>query len=78
LQALHIKPGDKYRIHWPKRRGRLNLHDGPGGTLTAVLEDLETLWSSAIHTHLDIPIKDLKVTSMVSSLYVRSHMYSLK
>ena len=60
------------------RRGRLNLHDGPGGTLTAVLEDLETLWSSAIHTHLDIPIKDLKVTSMVLFLYVRSHMYSLK
>ena len=62
------------------RRGRLNLHDGPGGTLTAVLEDLETLWSSAIHTHLDIPIKDLKIYKallLIPDVYVHNHVKHL-
>lgn len=43
------------------RRGRLNIHDGPGGSLTAVLADLETIWGHVLQEHLEIPIKDLKV-----------------
>lgn len=79
-EALHIKPGDRYQVHWPMRRGRLNLHDGPGGTLTAVLEDIETLWSIAIQTHLDIPIKDLKIYKallLVPDVYVHNHVKHL-
>lgn len=76
-EALHIKPSDKFRIHWPMRRGRLNLHDGQGGTLTAVMEDLETLWSAAIQTYLDIPIKDLKIYKvllLVPDVFVHNHV----
>lgn len=68
MQALYIKPGSGYTLHWPIRRGRLNLHDGPGGTLSSVMADLELIWSNVIQTILDIPIKDLKVRITDSTL----------
>lgn len=37
------------------------MHTGPGGSLSATLADLETIWSHVIQKQLDIPIKDLKV-----------------
>lgn len=40
----------------------MNLHPGPGGSLTAVLADLEVIWSHAIQKYLEIPLKDLKVS----------------
>lgn len=61
MQALYVNPSDSYNIHWPIVRGQLNLHSGPGGSLTAVLTDLEAIWSNVIQKHLDIPLKDLKV-----------------
>uniref|UniRef100_A0A673AEB7 Actin related protein 8 n=1 Tax=Sphaeramia orbicularis TaxID=375764 RepID=A0A673AEB7_9TELE len=60
-EALHVNPSDCYNIHWPVVRGQLNVHSGPGGSLTAVLADLETIWSHIIQKHLEIPLKDLKV-----------------
>lgn len=62
FQALYVNPLDSYNIHWPIRRGQLNLHAGPGGSLTAVLADLEVIWSHAIQKYLEIPLKDLKVS----------------
>lgn len=64
LQALYVNPADSYDLHWPMKHGRLNTHDGPGGTVTAVLADLETIWATAIQKHLDIPLKDLKVKTI--------------
>lgn len=60
-QALYVSPTDCYNIHWPMVRGQLNVHSGPGGSLTAVLADLETIWGHVIQKQLDIPLKDLKV-----------------
>lgn len=62
---MYVKPDAGYSFHWPMRRGRLNLHEGPGGTLSAVMEDIEQLWGSALETFLDIPVKDLKVLTFV-------------
>lgn len=59
-EALLVKPNSGYNIHWPMRRGQLNLHGSVGGSLTAVLNDLESIWSAAISDYLNIPIKDLK------------------
>ncbi|MGH0140671.1 UNVERIFIED_CONTAM: hypothetical protein FKN15_037779 [Acipenser sinensis] len=59
-EALLVNPTDCYNIHWPIRRGQINLHGGPGGTLTAVMADLETIWSYAIQKFLEIPLRDLK------------------
>uniref|UniRef100_A0A8C3AQL3 Actin related protein 8 n=1 Tax=Cyclopterus lumpus TaxID=8103 RepID=A0A8C3AQL3_CYCLU len=60
-EALYVNPSDSYNIHWPIVRGQLNVHAGTGGSLTAVLADLETIWSHVIQKQLEIPLKDLKV-----------------
>ena len=62
FQALYIDPKEPYAVHWPFKKGHLNLHDGPGGSLTAVCADLEVLWAHAIQTILDIPLRDLGVS----------------
>uniref|UniRef100_A0A8C9THJ1 Actin-related protein 8 n=1 Tax=Scleropages formosus TaxID=113540 RepID=A0A8C9THJ1_SCLFO len=59
-EALYVNPADCYSIHWPIRRGQLNVHPRPGGSLTAVLADLEAIWSYSIQKLLEIPLKDLK------------------
>lgn len=70
MQALYVNPSDCYNIHWPIVRGQLNVHPGPGGSLTAVLADLETIWSHVIQKHLEIPLKDLKVGETSSPLHI--------
>lgn len=59
FQALYIDEEDCYDLYWPVVKGRLNVHDGPHGSLTAVLSDLEVLWSEAIQTFLHIQKTDL-------------------
>ncbi|KTG03454.1 hypothetical protein cypCar_00042269 [Cyprinus carpio] len=59
-EALYVNPADCYSIHWPICRGHLNIHSRPGGSLTAALADLETIWSHALQKLLEIPLKDLK------------------
>ncbi|KAG7999659.1 Actin-related protein 8 [Nibea albiflora] len=75
--ALYVNPSDCYNIHWPVVRGQLNVHAGPGGSLTAVLADLETIWSHVIQKQLDIPLKDLKYYRcilLVPDIYNRQHV----
>jgi len=43
------------------RRGSLNIHSGPGGSVSAVLQDLEDIWTTVLSTHLNIPRADIKV-----------------
>ncbi|XP_054640260.1 actin-related protein 8 isoform X3 [Dunckerocampus dactyliophorus] len=79
-EALYVKPTDCYDIHWPVLRGQLNVHAGPGGSLTAVLADLETIWSHVIQKHLEIPLKDLKYYRcilLVPDIYNRQHVKEL-
>ena len=61
VKALMVEQNKDYNLHWPMRRGHLNVHDGPCGTLTSVLADLELIWGHALQNMLDIPLKDLKV-----------------
>ncbi|XP_069506089.1 actin-related protein 8-like [Ambystoma mexicanum] len=79
-EALHVNPTDCYNIHYPIRRGELNLHAGSGGSLTAVLADLETIWSHVIQKCLEIPLKDLKYYRcilLVPDIYNRQHVKEL-
>ncbi|XP_077433125.1 actin-related protein 8 [Vanacampus margaritifer] len=79
-EALYVKPTDCYNIHWPLVRGQLNVHAGPGGSLTAVLADLETIWSHVIQKNLEIPLKDLKYYRcilLVPDIYNRQHAKEL-
>uniref|UniRef100_A0A3Q1CT58 Actin-related protein 8 n=1 Tax=Amphiprion ocellaris TaxID=80972 RepID=A0A3Q1CT58_AMPOC len=76
-EAVFVNPSDCYNVHWPMVRGQLNLHTGPGGSLTAVLADLETIWSHVIQKHLEIPLKDLKYYRcilLVPNIYNRQHI----
>ncbi|NXW96826.1 ARP8 protein, partial [Larus smithsonianus] len=79
-EALYVNPLDSYNIHWPIRRGQLNLHTGPGGSLTAVLADLEVIWSQAIQKYLEIPLKDLKYYRcilLIPDIYNKQHVKEL-
>ncbi|NXN11595.1 ARP8 protein, partial [Indicator maculatus] len=79
-EALYVNPLDSYNIHWPIRRGQLNLHTGPGGSLTAVLADLEVIWSHAIQKYLEIPLKDLKYYRcilLIPDIYNKQHVKEL-
>ncbi|XP_006631111.2 actin-related protein 8 [Lepisosteus oculatus] len=79
-EALYVNPTDCYNIHWPVCRGQLNVHSGPSGSLTAVLADLETIWSHAIQKFLEIPLKDLKYYRcilLIPDIYNRQHVKEL-
>ncbi|XP_024149192.1 actin-related protein 8 isoform X1 [Oryzias melastigma] len=76
-EALCVNPSDCYNIHWPIVRGQFNIHSGPGGSMTAVLADLEAIWSQIIQKHLEIPLKDLKYYRcilLVPTIYNRQHI----
>ncbi|KPP64929.1 hypothetical protein Z043_116681 [Scleropages formosus] len=79
-EALYVNPADCYSIHWPIRRGQLNVHPRPGGSLAAVLADLEAIWSYSIQKLLEIPLKDLKYYRcilLVPDIYNRQHVKEL-
>lgn len=79
-EALYINPHDNYELTWPMRRGHLNVHDGPGGTLTSVLADIETIWGTVLESMLDIPLKDLRIYKailMIPDVYVHKHIKEL-
>ena len=61
FQVLYLNPGQDFNIHFPYQRGDLYVHSGPGGSLTAVLANLETIWTWAIRHRLEIPLRDLRV-----------------
>ena len=61
LQVLYVHPPDHFNVHFPFRRGDLNIHSGVGGSLSSVLADLEAIWGHCIEKLLEIPRSDLKV-----------------
>ncbi|XP_078660882.1 actin-related protein 8-like isoform X7 [Branchiostoma floridae x Branchiostoma belcheri] len=79
-EVLYLHPSESYNIHWPMSCGQLHLHSGTGGSLTAVLADLETIWTTAIEKFLEIPVKDLKhyrCILLVPDIYNRQHIKEL-
>ncbi|XP_072277039.1 actin-related protein 8 [Pyxicephalus adspersus] len=76
-EAFFANPADGYNIHFPIRRGQLNVHSGPGGSLTAVLADLETIWSHVLQKILGIQLSDLKYYRcilLIPDIYNRQHV----
>jgi len=61
LQVAKLHPMADYSIHFPVKRGELNIHPGVGGSLSAIMHDLETIWSHVIEKLLRIPLKNLPV-----------------
>uniref|UniRef100_A0A6A7G4U5 Actin-related protein 8 isoform X1 n=2 Tax=Hirondellea gigas TaxID=1518452 RepID=A0A6A7G4U5_9CRUS len=76
-EVLNISPHAPYHIHYPWQRGDLNSHGGIGGSLTAVMSDLELIWSSAIQDKLNIAHSDFKMYGccvVIPDLYNREHV----
>ncbi|XP_048575852.1 actin-related protein 8 isoform X1 [Nematostella vectensis] len=76
-QALYIDPQEPYTLLWPMKHGRLNLHKGPGGSLTSICIAIEAIWSRAIQTCLKIPLKDLtlyRAVLVVPDSFAKNHI----
>src|SRR5882724_7151897 len=58
-------------------RGRLNVNNGFGGSLTSVISDLETICRKAIERHFEISMNELieyKVVLIIPDVYNRNHI----
>lgn len=81
---LRLDPNEDFNIHFPYKRGDFNIHAGPGGSMTAVLADLETIWTYVLENNFQINPKDLKyykavlvVPDVYNRIYLRELMYLL-
>lgn len=78
--VLLLDPEGDFNIHFPYRRGELNVHPGPGGSLKSILADLKTIWEYVLTKKLDIPLKDLKhyrSVLIVPDIYNRQYLKEL-
>ncbi|XP_037510953.1 actin-related protein 8 isoform X8 [Rhipicephalus sanguineus] len=79
-EVLYLNPEQRFHVHWPIRRGRLNVHSGVGGSLVSVLAHLEAIWGMAIQQYLEIPLKDLKhyrAVLVIPDVHARDHVREL-
>ncbi|KAJ8667492.1 hypothetical protein QAD02_009155 [Eretmocerus hayati] len=77
---LTLDPESGYNLHFPYKRGDLNLHSGPGGSLKAVLADLKTIWEYALIEKMNIPLRDLKhyrAVLIIPDIYNRWYLREL-
>lgn len=75
--VLDIDPELPYNIHFPFRRGDFNLHSEVGGSISSVLNDLYSIWSSIIEYKLGIPLIELikyRCVLLIPDIYSRSHL----
>lgn len=80
ILSLDPEEESNFNIHFPYRRGELNIHSGPGGSLTAVMADLKTIWEYVLTVKLDIPLRDLKhyrAVLVIPDIYHRPYLKEL-
>lgn len=54
---IKLNPSGEFNVHFPIRRGDLNIHKGIGGSMTAIIADLQEIWEYALQTYLKIPLR---------------------
>ncbi|XP_015184816.1 PREDICTED: actin-related protein 8 [Polistes dominula] len=77
---LSLNPDDHFNIHFPYKRGELNVHSGPGGSLKAVMADLKTIWEYVLTDKMNIPLRDLKhyrAVLVIPDIYNRQYLREL-
>lgn len=80
ILKLNFNEENQYNVHFPIKRGELNVHPRVGGSLTSVLSDLEDIWSYAIHELMQIQRKSLAqygAVLVVPDVYNRSVLREL-
>lgn len=73
--VFKLHPDMNYNVHFPFKRGDINVHSGVGGSETAILADLEAIWCFAVESVLGIPkseFPNLKAVIVIPALYKRS------
>ncbi|XP_058125454.1 actin-related protein 8 [Anopheles ziemanni] len=76
-EVLQLNPNGEYNVHFPIRRGELNLHDGVGGSLFGVLSDLQAIWGHVLQTKLHISPKKMaqyRAVLVIPDIYNRAHL----
>lgn len=76
--VLRLNPnsGD-FNIHFPIRRGELNIHKNVDGSVTATLEHVRTIWEYSIKNFLDVSLKELcnyKAVLVIPDIYNRKRI----
>lgn len=77
---LSLDPEEDFNIHFPYKRGELNVHSGPGGSIRAVMADLKTIWEYVLTEKLNIPLKDLRhyrAVLVIPDIYHRPYLKEL-
>lgn len=78
--VLDVDPELEYNVHFPYKRGDFNIHSEIGGSISSVLNDLYTIWSSIIEYKLGIPLMELvkyRCVLLIPDIYSRSHLKCL-
>ncbi|KPJ09840.1 Actin-related protein 8 [Papilio machaon] len=78
--VLDVDPELEYNVHFPYKRGDFNIHSEIGGSVSSVLNDLYTIWSSIIEYKLGIPLIELvkyRCVLLIPDIYSRSHLKCL-
>lgn len=74
---LLLGPEDVYNIHFPYRRGDLNIHSGPGGSIRSVMADMKTIWEYVLTEKMNISLKDIKhyrAVLVIPDIYNRQYL----
>ncbi|GAB0100566.1 Actin-related protein 8 [Sergentomyia squamirostris] len=78
--ALNLDPNGDFNLHFPMKRGDLNIHSGLGGSLTSVLTDLQAIWEHVLSETMEIKTKDLsayKAVLVIPDIYNRAYLREL-
>lgn len=75
-EIFRLDPQANYNIHYPIRRGLLNIHGGCGGSLFNCIDQLQTIWEYACKVKLGIPLKELgkyRAVLVIPDIFNRTH-----
>lgn len=75
--VLDLDPALPYDVHFPYSRGEFHLHSGVGGSITAALDNMRTVWTYLIERVLGVPSGDLyryRCVLLVPDMYERRHL----
>lgn len=79
-EVLWLNPAGEFNVHYPIRRGELNLHKDVGGSMSGVMCDLQDIWEYVLRHRLRIDLKQLKqykAVLVISDIYNRAHLKEL-
>lgn len=65
--VVHLNPNGEFNLHFPIRRGDLNLHGNVGGSITAVMADLQAIWEHVLQKYLKINLRFENTTTVLKS-----------